>query len=501
MKLFAPISGILALAVITFTVVACIPTPSYAQQGQQSTVRTFGPGGIERALEPCACPVKVDSSFHTRCAYLIVPENRKKHNGKTIKLPFIIVESKNPHKKKDPFLFTTGGPGGSSLGWARGAAQHSVINNRDCIAFEQRGTRYALPNLWSNELDDAIKESYRKNLNKDSMVIEGAKRYKKALEARGIDLSGYNTDETVADIGDLLATLHIDSVNLVGGSYSGGLMLAVLQKDPSRVRSLILDSPLPTFVPIDEDEPANFNEALHILFRHVEKDSSDKQLYGNLKERFQQYFTSIGNKKFTIPYVEKGKTDTLNIQYTRNDLLEIIENTISDRASIKDVPFIITEMIKGNHYVYIKKSLDRIFEKDNGPSGMRISVYCADQSAYHSEEVIRQLYEAYPYMAGYHINDVYKAICDCWQVPPIRPETKQPFYSNKPALLADGEMDNACRPLYIDMIHHYMPNSQRLLFTSRSHMVGGPEMGEFIERFLENPYQKLSSEYKDVIAY
>ncbi len=36
---------------------------------------------------------KIDSSFHTRCAYLVVPENRKKNNGKFIKLPFIVVEA------------------------------------------------------------------------------------------------------------------------------------------------------------------------------------------------------------------------------------------------------------------------------------------------------------------------------------------------------------------------------------------------------------------------
>lgn len=459
---------------------------------------TFAQGqpGMVRALESYACPVQVDSSFHTRCAYLVVPENRKKNNGKTIKLPFIIVESKNPNKKKDPVLFTGGGPGGSSLGWARGVPQRLIINDRDCIAFEQRGTQYALPNLWGPELDDAVKESYRKNLDKDSMVVVGVKRYKKALEARGIDLSGYNTDETVSDIHDLLVTLKLDSVNLSGISYSGGLMLAVLQRDPSRIRSLILDSPLPTFVPIDEDEPANFNESLNILFKHVEQDSANKALYGNLKEKFERYFTSIGGRTFSVPYVEKGTTDTLRIQYTRNELLDILVNT-----QLKNIPFTITEMIKGNHYAYIKRFLDGKFNYSNTPSGMRISVYCADQTAYHSEKVSHQLYDAYPHLKGYHINDVYKAMCDCWQVPPIKPETKQPFYSNKPALLADGEMDNACRPLYIDMIHHYMPNSQRLLFINRGHGVGGEDMNRFIQRFLDKPYRKVELEKKDIIAY
>lgn len=456
---------------------------------------------VTRTIEPCECPVKVDSNFKTRCGYLLVPENRKKKSGKMIKLPFVMVKSNAANKKKDPVLYTSGGPGGSSLRWTMGVHRRTIINDRDCIAFEQRGTRYALPNLWSTELADAIKESYRKNLNKDSMVLEGVKRYKKALQAKGIDLSGYNTDETVADIHDLLVALEIDSVNLFGGSYSGGLMMAVLQKDPSRIRSLILDSPLPTFVPIDEEEPANFNEALNILFQNCEKDSADKQLYGNLKEKFQTYFSSIGGKTFSIPYTEKDKTNTLNIQYTRNDLLQVVVNAISDFPKIRETPYIITQLIQGKHEMYIKQILDNIFN-DNAPSGMRISVYCADQAAYNDTSIIQQLNRVYPWMEGYHINDVYKAMCDCWQVPPINPGTKKPFYSNKPALLADGIMDPACNPLYIDMIHHYMPNSQRLLYLKRSHGVIGGQAGDAImKKFLDNPYQKVEPGDKDIIAY
>ena len=169
-----------------------------------------------RLIEPSACPFKIDSSFKTRCGYLLVPENRQKPNSPTIKLPFIIAYSKNPDKHKDPLLFTSGGPGGSSLGWINGAVKHSPIQDRDCIAFEQRGTRYALPALDGHTLSDAIKESYRINLDKDSMMLVGVRRFKAELEAKGIDLSGYNTDETVADIDDLLIALHIDSVNLLG---------------------------------------------------------------------------------------------------------------------------------------------------------------------------------------------------------------------------------------------------------------------------------------------
>ncbi|MEO6722131.1 MAG: alpha/beta fold hydrolase [Ferruginibacter sp.] len=473
-----------------FITATCFVQVSYSQKTQTYVPR----------IEPCDCPVKVDTNYTNQCGYLVVPENRKKANGKTVKLPFIIAKSNNANKRPDPLLFTAGGPGGSSLGWITGVGNRGIINDRDCIAFEQRGTQYAIPNLWSDELSIAISESYRKNLNKDSMVIEGVKRYKKALIKKGIDLAGYNTDETVSDIHDLLSVLKIDSVNLLGGSYSGGLMLAVLQKDSSRIRSLILDSPLPTFIPIDEDEPANFNEALSTLFNHCDNDSANKELYGNLKEKFQHYFSSIENKDFYFPYIDS--TGTLNIQYKRSDLLNIVVNAFYDQSRIKDIPYLITQLIRGNHQPYIKEVLDQILNQGNGPSGMRISVYCADQAAYHDEAIMHQLYGPYPYMKGYHINDVYKEMCDCWQTPPVNKQTKQPFYSTKPVLLADGEIDPACRPLYIDMIHHYMPNSHRLLYINRSHMVLGGAVGNaIIKNFLANPFKKIDPGQKDIIAY
>lgn len=48
----------------------------------------------------------------------------------------------HPGKKKDPVLFTSGGPGNSSLGWINGMTKSSILKDRDCIAFEQRGTRF-----------------------------------------------------------------------------------------------------------------------------------------------------------------------------------------------------------------------------------------------------------------------------------------------------------------------------------------------------------------------
>jgi pimeloyl-ACP methyl ester carboxylesterase len=434
-------------------------------------------------------PNKIDTSFHTDCGYLIVPENRLKKQSKLIRLPFIIVRSKNPSKKPDPVLFTSGGPGNSSLGWAQGITRSTLIETRDCIAFEQRGTKYAIPYLRNTELDSAWHEAYRKKLPIDSMTIAGVKRYKERLQKRGIDLSGYNSAETASDIADLLSLLHIDSVNLMGGSYSGGLMMTVAQKAPSRVRSMVLDSPLPMFSAIDEDEPVNFIEALKVLFRHVAADSTDKTRYADIENRFYQYFNSIIGKDFYLK-VRDGATVT-NIAYTKNDLLQVIVSAMLDPNRIKDVPAIITQLIAGEHAAYIQPHLERMINRYPAPDGMRMAVYCADQASYHSTERVEQLYQLYPFLRGYRINDVYKEMCDCLAIPPVDKTIKQAYYSKIPALIADGEMDAACRPLYMLQIKHYLPNSQCFLFINRGHGVAGKDFYEMTQQFIDHPYKPL----------
>src|SRR5258708_18270760 len=144
-------------------------------------------------IEPCACAFKADSNLKTRCAYLIVPENRNKPNGKTIKLPFIYVENNNPNKHKDPVLYTAGGPGASSLGGVRFIHRRAFFKDRDYIAFEQRGTTHAQPCLSCDVMGEAIKQAYRKNLPVDSMVLQQVKKCRKALTDQGVDLDAYNT--------------------------------------------------------------------------------------------------------------------------------------------------------------------------------------------------------------------------------------------------------------------------------------------------------------------
>jgi pimeloyl-ACP methyl ester carboxylesterase len=468
--------------------------------------RQFSLGQTQRytpKIEPCACAFKADSSHKERCAYLIVPENRNKPNGKTIKLPFIIVESNNPNKHNDPVLYTAGGPGASSLHGVTFVHNRQFLKDRDYIAFEQRGTGFAIPTLSCDGMAEAVKAAYRKDLPLDSMVVEAAKKCRKELLATGVDLDAYNTIENAADIEDLRRALNIDSINLVGISYSGGLMMTVMRNFPQHIRSVTLDSPLPGFVNYEEDALFNIKIAFERIFSNCDRDSTDKTLYGHIKGRFQQYFTSIGNKVFTLKYLENGTKDSITIKYRRSELLDFLVNELSSNRELKHVPYVINQVIAGKQQQYMTAYFDDIFGAGNTNTlGMRFSMYCSEQIDYADQALIDKQNEIFPYLAGYRFNNVSHPICDCWKVKPVDKIAKTPVYSNIPTLLSTADTDPYC-PFYVDIINHYMPNSQRLRFVDKTH---GPLLNtrygdELLAKFLANPMEKIVANGKDAVAY
>ena len=204
---------------------------------------------------------------------------------------------------------------------------------------------------------------------------------------------------------------------------------------------------------------------------------------------------------FTINYqLKDGKTVPLN--YGRSELLSIIHGKVEDYDGIKELPQIINDMIDGRQEPYVKSYFDGVFLGSDWISGMRLSVYCSDKMAFADPAIIQQQETVMPWMAGFHVNDVYGAVCGVWRVRQINKATKEPYYSNVPVLLGAGSLDDACRPLYNDLIHHYFPNSQRLLFTRRVHgpLLNSLEGDLYIGGFLDKPRERLQGQ-KDIEAY
>src|SRR5688572_17721946 len=187
----------------------------------------------------CAVPVPQNEK-NVECGYLVVFEERKAKNKKTIRLPIVFLKSDNPNPKPDPILRTMGGPGASSLRMIGGRRFSPWLKDRDVIIFEQRGTKYAQPALECPEVNEANINSAKRQLDAQTArknEIRAAEACFERLKKQGINPGAYNSAESAADIEDLRRVLKLEKINLYGISYSACLMLNVMRDFPGGIRS------------------------------------------------------------------------------------------------------------------------------------------------------------------------------------------------------------------------------------------------------------------------
>jgi pimeloyl-ACP methyl ester carboxylesterase len=451
------------------------------------------------SIEPCPCLMKVDARLKAICGYLVVPENRKKPNGNKVKVPFLFARRPDQDSAKNIVLYTSGGPGYATI-----PAGDSLRYNSDrfsfggLILFDQRGTKNAVPCLDCEGIDDAIRNSYRFNQSKDSLVAIAVTNCRKKFEKQRIDLSSYNTIESAADIADLKKMLKIDSLTLLGISYSGGLMLTVARNHPEGIKSLLLNSPLPSYVNYEEHALFNHNEALNALFDMVESDTALNIQFPNLRKRFKEYFTTtISGKQFSLQYQEKEGQAPYTIRYSKNELLDAIFELLNNRW-YKTVPEIIHDLINGDHEKHVRKVLRAKFAGNSSVSfGMRLSVYCSEQIAYSDIQRVKEQDNVLPWIAGYPFNSPNHQLCDCWKVKPEPPYIKTPVYSTIPALISAGALDPWTRPFYNQLIRRTMPNAQLLLVKDKAHVAG---FGNVLNSFMSDPYKKVISTTENIVV-
>lgn len=442
-------------------------------------------------IEPYPALVKADPRLILKTGYLVVPENRRKSKGRKVKLPFFFVRRPDQDPRKNVSLYMTGGPGYSTTAGIDSISYNSgFLKYGGFIAFDQRGTKRAVPNLDADEVYEAIKQSYREGSNKDSLVMLSVKRSHERLVAEGIDLSAYNTAESVEDINDLRLALGLDSLNLVGISYSGGLMLSVAKMHPEAVRLLLLNSPLPSFITYEESALNNINEALEQIFANCAADST--AAYKDLKERFHRYFTALGSKRFSLRYREKKGMDSIEVHYGKQELLDAIINRLNT-AQAKSVPFVMSEILNDRAEPFVREVLDGYFAGNTSVSlGMRYSVYCSGQIAFASKSVEAQEEKRFPLLAGYVFNNVDHPICDCWKVQPVQTAVRVPVRSSVPALISAGDVDPWCRPSFNRLIKRGLPNAQLLILHDKGHGAGYFAGGvNYLDQFMKSPMQRL----------
>ncbi len=431
----------LILILLASLLAACLP----AQAPASTAVPRF---------EKAECPFIKPAGAKVECGYLVVPENRAKADGKTIRLAVAIFKTANPNPRPDPILYLEGGPGGSPL---RAYPEYyslllePLLKNRDLILLDQRGTGYSEPALdcpAANQLNFDLLDSTKSPQEKEKELNQAFIDCRNDLAARGIDLSAYNSHENAADVADLRKTLGYAEWNLYGISYGTRLALTVMRDFPEGTRSVILDSVYPPEYSLTIDPPRNADRAFDLMFDTCAADPACAAAYPNLRQTFFDFVKELDASPARVPVTLPDGTRK-EMVFTGADLINFVFQSMYATTILPSLPQIITAARRGNFVVVSSINSQFLKSAADMSRGMFFSVECVEDVPFDDPGEVRRVLESLPeYGDAFGSPEGTFEICKAWDVQKAGEIETRPVASDIPTLVFGGQFDPITPPAW-----------------------------------------------------
>ena len=437
---------------------------------------------------PHECPLAISSAVDAECAYLIVPGNYNDPSAGELELEVVIFRSPNPLAADDPVVFLDGGPGAHSLELLPFTFDLTVaplLQDRDVIVFDQRGTGFSRPSLYCPELADLTLDLLDEHLTLTEelgLTLDAVQECRDRLAGEGIDLAWFNTAASAADVDRLRAALGYEQWNLFGVSYGTRLAQTVMRDFPGGVRRVVLDSAYP----LDEDfygeTPANAERALRLVIDSCAADQTCNANYPDLGAALAQAYETLNDAPAPVTMFVGTDNDTrlrtseaYDTLITGPRLADVLLTALYDASLVPLLPEIISEAAVGNMEAVNFILSGNLASLGLFSFGMHHSVQCQDEIPFTSEEVVARRAEASPLFKP--LMDRYVRgqfpICAIWDVPPSAPIENIAVSSDITTLVLAGEFDPVTPPSAGRAVAANLSQSTFIEFPGISHGVVG----------------------------
>jgi pimeloyl-ACP methyl ester carboxylesterase len=480
-------------------VVAGGSAPGHAAQG----VANFGPSWT--SVDCKAFDVPPFIAAQSDCGYVTVPELHAKPQRRTIQLGVIRTRSTGRTPAADPLFIEQGGPGDSTIGdIANGALPkfpelQALLQSRDLIFVEERGTRYAKPFLFCPELhahNIAVAQGMQSYTDPSWIRACNAR-----LKAQGINPSAFNTRENAADIYAVAEALGYPIFNYYGVSYGtllGQYVIAQADKHRPKLRSVILDGVVRPDLDFNLASSHTISYALRNVFRACAQDQACNAAYPNLEPTFLAIVHRLNQKPIpltlTIPSTKATFTTQLDGKAFVMGVVPYLARPYSgESARGSSLPRFIHAASQGN-VGWIAESLSDL--EPRGAREMYHTVLCARGRSVRFQPA-QVLPAPYPQLLplGLREAEAVNNACDVLQV-----EQKPPFVTANPqipTLVLNGSYDPVTPAPYGEAVANNQTTAYVVTFPGVGHgalfapqgMAAAACVSQIAADFLTNPSQ------------
>jgi len=368
-----------------------------------------------------------------------VPENRRDPDSRPIALVFAILHS-TAERPGPPLIYLHGGPGGSATGavrdpdamteWAR------FLDLGDVVLLDQRGCGRSEPALARPLAEPPPTDAFADLDAFSGFLAQAGRAVKAELEAEGVDLAGYDTEQSADDVADLIRAVGDGRGRILGFSYGTHLGLSVLRRHPGLVESAILvgvEGP-------DETQklPSVYDVHLRRLAALVRRDPVVGEQVPDLVGLYERVIRKLEREPMEVEVVQPVSNERVRVPVGPDGLRMILVRDFGDTSDLPVFPRLLASIERGD------PTLLRWFvQKRYGVDAYPTPVFTVDTASgvgpWREQRIAA---EAEWSLIGNAMNAFYvPAVEAVWGMPVLDDSFRRPFACEVRTLFVSGSLD------------------------------------------------------------
>lgn len=428
-------------------------------------------------FEEQRCETKI-SGYATQCGWVTVPESPG--SPRTVELFVLRVFSDAPAPEADPIVYLDGGPGSPGTSTVVGMFEsfEPLLDNRDLVAIDQRGTGRSTPSLACTEIEEVTTRA---------QVALGLGQCFERLSAE-VDLGSYDTAHAARDVDAVRRALGYESWNLYGISYGTRLGLTVLRDHPEGVRAAVLDSVVPLEVDLLSSVAPNGHAALERVFSACVDDVDCGDAHPGGMPQLLSLVARLDAQPLDVK--TKGGTHPL----TGEELTELLFTLMYAPEGVAVLPALV-DMVDEGDGARLGPLVDAMFDSGSGDMlGPHVAVQCAEEAPFTTPEAMESALASVPPELHVGLGAAYYFdYCDAFRVPSADAVENEPVVSDVPTLLVAGGFDPITPPAYAELVHGSLEGSTFVTLQGGSHGSSAMDCApSFVSAFFDDPTGEVS---------
>jgi pimeloyl-ACP methyl ester carboxylesterase len=415
-------------------------------------------------LKPITFTSEAGNAVEAEAGELRVPERRGVAKSGTVTLKFIRFKATTP-RPGPPIIYLAGGPGSSGIQTAKEARFPLFMAMRefgDVIALDQRGAGESRPDL---DCDEPFAVPFDKPLHRSAIasMIAAEAKCGARLRRKGIDLAGYNTRESAADLEDLRKALGASKIVLWGTSYGTHLATAALRDYGPNIDRVIL---LGVEGPDDTWKlPSDQQNLLEEIARRAAADPAIHQRLPDLLGSLKNVLAELEGGPKRVALVHPMNGEKLEVVVGKLDLQIVVSQMLTGPETFSVLPDLVSRLERGDWpALALMAARQRAGE---APRAMPVAMDCASGASEARRKRIAE--EASRTLLGDAINLPFPDLCAALNVPDLGDAFRAPLQSDVPALLISGTLDGRTPPRQATELAAGMPNAVQVVIDGAGH--------------------------------